>query len=965
MSKADHSKDLEFFAPWLASSAPDASGDYRIRCPFHADNSPSAGINFEKGVFNCRKTGCVGGMTVRKAKKAIADREAHVEEASYDPFGTAAVRQGTVADLSAKRASKAAQSGDGEEGVKELSEALARNYHDNLMRQPELLKKFCEYRGLDKDTVVEYGIGYESKSKRYTIPVRDAEGRLVNFRKYRFDKGTKQKMSNHEGYGSPARLYPLAVLEDAENVIICEGELDALIAIQHGFTAVSGTHGSDTWLPEWSRHFEGKHVTIIYDNDQAGRLGANRVKQSVQRFAATVKVIEALSPGEHEDVTDWFTKHGGSFRKLKKLIASTPEASTNVDPDPMENMVPEEASVALVQSMDSTKNGKPLRMTATITGAKGPTRSIPREYLATCGVDAGKKCNTCPMYQPHEGELRSEIRPNDLVTISRFVEKGADDRADIIGRHIGIATSRCSFSVDVTSTYTAEELFVAANVDSSDPMEADYTHRRIFNIGYNYDTQANTVANIVGASWPSPSTSKNEFFVWETEPAVTSIDRFEMTDDLKERLAIFQPDGDTSDVVLRKLRDIAVDKALNVTGILGRERMHIAMDLVFHSPLRYIWRGSESRGWLEMIVVGDTRTGKSVTARKLQEHYRLGHVISCEGATYAGLIGGNKQQNDQWMIQWGEYTINDRRLVVMDEVSGLSKDIISLMSDVRSSGEAQLNKIEHGRTTARVRSIWISNPRVNGYVDEKKTLGIDIIQDVIGNPEDIARFDIAMSVRETDVTPDAINSRFTLGEPRYPQDLSQALVLWVWSRRPEQVTFTPDAIDKVFDNATKLSEMYVLTPGLIQLGNAHEKVSRLACAVAARLFSTDETGECIVVKPEHVVAATRFLHNLYSYDNFGYHARSQRIVRNREIARENRATIRRWLMENAAVLEFLLDRKASFRAGDLEEMAHLDRDEVRTVLQTLSKAKMISKDKSQIILEPELQDLLQKGFKEK
>jgi predicted transcriptional regulator len=63
------------------------------------------------------------------------------------------------------------------------------------------------------------------------------------------------------------------------------------------------------------------------------------------------------------------------------------------------------------------------------------------------------------------------------------------------------------------------------------------------------------------------------------------------------------------------------------------------------------------------------------------------------------------------------------------------------------------------------------------------------------------------------------------------------------------------------------------------------------------------------------------------------------------------------------VLEFLLDRKASFRSQDLEEMAHLDRDEVRNVLNVLSAAKMVSKEKSQIILEPELQDLLSKGFK--
>jgi transcription initiation factor IIE alpha subunit len=61
-------------------------------------------------------------------------------------------------------------------------------------------------------------------------------------------------------------------------------------------------------------------------------------------------------------------------------------------------------------------------------------------------------------------------------------------------------------------------------------------------------------------------------------------------------------------------------------------------------------------------------------------------------------------------------------------------------------------------------------------------------------------------------------------------------------------------------------------------------------------------------------------------------------------------------------VEFLLDRRgSSFRSQDLEEMAGMDRDDVNTVLDFLSERKMISKEKSQIVLEPELQEVL-KGF---
>lgn len=950
----DYSKDIEFFSPWLVSSAPNAAGEYRIRCPIHGDRNSSANINFQKGVFRCHKTGCVDGMKIATLKKTIRERERHVEEAAYNPFGDDLHQETT-------RSTKASKSPQ-ETGVEELSEARANSFHRSLLDDQAKLDAILEARGLDLDTIKNYKIGYESRSKRYIIPVYDEDGRLVNFRKYRLGAGpSSQKMSNELGYGSPARLYPIAELE-SQDIVICEGEWDALVCIEHGISAVTGTHGVDTWLPDWSPKFEGKNVTIIYDNDQAGRLGANRVKRSVAKYANTVRVIEAIAPEEGGDLTDWFNDHGGSMRKLQRMIESTEpyHHSDAPDPDVNEGEVQEVSLSKVVDSMDSGRNGQPMKFQATITGVKGPTKAVPHNFRASCTVEAGKKCNTCPMYQPHEGEFVGEIKATDLTTVARFVEKGTNDWLDIVREYIG--ANKCNFfGIEVEDMHTAEELYVAASVDSMDPNESDYTHRRVWNIGDDYTTQPNVVANVTGSAWPSPSTSKNEFFCWELQPAVTSIDSFNMTDELREQLEIFHPSEDES--VTDKLRDIAVDRALSVTGIVGRERMHMAMDLVWHSPLRYMWRGAEVRGWLEMIVVGDTRTGKSLAARRMTDFYHLGHVISCENASFAGLIGGNKQTADTWLVQWGEYTLNDRRLVVMDEVSGMSHEIISLMSDVRTSGTAQLTKIEHGQTNARVRSIWISNPRTGKYNQEKKVLGIDIIEDVIGNPEDIARFDIAMSVRETDVDPSAINRTFSLGEARYSQELSQRLILWAWSRRPDQVVFTEGAIDRVYKNATIMANTFVFNPGLIQMGSAHEKVSRLSAAVAARLFSTDDKGECIVVKEEHVDAACSFLYKLFSYDNFGYKSRSDRIIRNRGIAKEHRAQIRRWLRENPTVLEFLLDRTSSFRSQDLEEMAHLDRDEVRLTLRVLSEAKMIRKDKSQIILEPELQDLLQKGFK--
>jgi hypothetical protein len=277
-----------------------------------------------------------------------------------------------------------------------------------------------------------------------------------------------------------------------------------------------------------------------------------------------------------------------------------------------------------------------------------------------------------------------------------------------------------------------------------------------------------------------------------------------------------------------------------------------------------------------------------------------------------------------------------------------------------------LTKVERHQTKARCRLIWISNPRKSKFVDEKKYDGIDLLEDLIGNPEDIARFDFAMSVSQSDVKSSDINSFERDKVPHvYTGDLCRELIVWAWSRKPDQIDWEDDAYRKVYAGAEWLGKRYVDHPPLIQTTNVREKIARVAVALAARTFSSDETGERIVVKLAHVVDAVKFLDELYSYDNFGYLRLSQRQHRNYRLAAKNRTVMKAWLLTNPRLVEFLLDRRGSFRAQDLEEMANLQRDEVQTSLGKLADAKMITKEKSQILIEPELNDLLKEIERER
>jgi len=918
-------------------SGPNAEGEYRARCPLHAEGNerrPSASFNFEKEVWHC-KAGCEGGHL----GKLVRTVEAKADDGpDYDPFEN-------VSDIELQRAKRRGAP------TEPLSEALIKGFVQALTG--DVLDALKQRRGLTQETIDKYELGYEANSQRYTIPVRDAEGRLVNVRRYRPDADKSQKMWNWPGHGSPARLYPVSQLE-YDTLLLVEGELDALICIQHGLPAISGTSGAATWNAPWSKKFAGKVVYVCYDNDEQGRKGGKKAARSIGPHAAVAQ-LPAITDTAAGDATDYFLGGGSASelrRRLEALVARQAELQDAGIVTPVE--------VAVIGSMDSRTNGRPLEMAVTIVGKKNPTYSVPRKATLSCTMDAGPKCKVCPMFLEYEGDTEVEILPDDVETISRFIDTAEDKRLEVLRKAIG--AQRCNrLSVESMEAQTVEELFVTSSVDVRNNEEtADYTQRRVYNIG-THETATNMVAKVVGTTWPNPRDGRNEFLSWNLTEAQTSIDKVAVTPEMVGRLAAFRAKEMTSAGVLAKCHEIAADLSANVTRIMGRDRMHVAMDLVYHSALHFPFDGKIiSRGWLEFLVVGDTRTGKSETAGRLVGHYGLGHIVGCEGATFAGLVGAVKQIGNDWTVTWGEITINDRRLVVLDEASGLHQELISQMSDIRSRGIAQLTKVESQQTRARVRQIWISNPRKQRGVDEKKIEGIDIIEDLIGNPEDIARFDFAMSVRSDDVKGSAINdpSQWPVVPHVYTSELCHELILWCWSRKSEHIIWKPDASAAVYKSAEYLGKRYVDKPPLIQRAQVREKVARLAVAFAMRTFSTDDSGTNVVVEAAHVGAANNFLDKLYGYDNFGYLRISKRHSRNRAIAKKNKTKIKRWLREHPRLMEFLLDRRGSFRAQDLEELAFMQRDEVNLVLSRLSDAKMISKDKSQIVMEPELQELL-------
>lgn len=926
-ARKQQQQQIKFFRPWLVSAMPNAAGEYRMRCPIHDDTNASATINFDKGLFHCNTSKCIGGCTISTLRDKMNAK-------GIETNGTTA--SGQSPDVP--------------------SEKIVQRYHEYLLESAEELEAFIDKRGLTIETIKQFQLGLDFQTKRIVIPIRDAAGRIVNLRKYSMSSDdSTQKMINQTGLGSPPRLFPISELDNKEaTVFVVEGELDALRLIQEGVLAVSGTGGAKKWVPEWTDALEGREVVILYDNDADGRMGAAKAAKALEKKVAGLVVSTELVNRKGGDATDFFND-GGTLEDLVNFVGDLPPFSSAVSLDEDEEALVETEAVttSVIGTMDSRTNGKALTMQVTVSGRKDPTYSVPGTVDLSCTLDAGPKCAGCPMADA-AGDMEVSIKTSDISFLAKFINAPESAQLDLIRGNFGIHS--CSLlRSNVTQHHTVQELFVKPPIDSDGE---DMTQRRVYTIGDSFSTKTNTVSNLTGTTWPNPKDARNEFYAWGVEEAITSLDSFVITDSFVERMQQFCPDVGQSP--LEKAREIAHNNSIQVTHIFGRERLHMAMDLAFHSIISFPFQNGRhiQRGWVEFIVVGDTRTGKSETALELSKHYGAGHVISCENASVAGLVGGATQIGNQWTLQWGEYTLNDRRLAILDEVSGMPIDVVSAMTQVRSSGIAQITKIATDQTRARVRSIWISNPRKSNYIDEQKQDGIDVLEDVIGSQEDIARFDLAMSVKEKDVKSSQINRLVSAEEPKYSRPDCRELVLWAWSRKPDDVVWGEGALEYVFEMADRIGRVYVSKPPLIEIASVKEKIARLAVALAARTFSSDRTGTKVIVEKQHVKDVCVFMNELYSYENFGYRRRSKRVKRNNKIARSHLPAIRKWLTENKTITDFLIDINGSFRLQDMAEMAGVDIDRAREAINILSRAKMVQKVKSQIVQDPILQTLL-------
>lgn len=813
----------------------------KVKCPFHADDNPSCVVYLDKPGFKCFTAGCA----------------AHGDILTFLARLLNSTRAVIYHDLSTRYQLEKASV---------INADTVERYHAGIWQAEPFLREL-RLRGITDDDIRQYRIGEDRG--RITIPIKNAHGLYVNVRRYLPGAPGAEKMRNTKGHGQ-ARLFPIEQLE-YNRIVICGGELKAIAAAKilnrYGIGAITHTGGEGNWSPNLSEALRNKdQLWICYDIDKEGQTAASTLCNLLSRYVPWISNVTLPLDADqfpHGDINDFVAAGHDLYAVIKEAKRWESKVATNRAEGSAEDF-------ELARAFTSEASHKRLRIKAVVSAMDQTPYVVPSKVLPVCSRDQ-KCCGLCPVYSAEGVEF--DISPESASLLDMVGGNKAQIReANML--ELGIPKLCRVVDFETTSFYNIEDVRLSPELE----MTSRNTERAMLPaICIGKGLELNETYYFTGRMHPHPRSQQSTLVISSYDVAQDALSSYQPAN--LEQFELFQPTEWSGKAIQDKLNDLYEDLSANVTRIFQRNALHLVVDLVFHSPLFINFDGRTEKGWAEALIVGDSSQGKSETTKHLMHHYGLGTKVECKNASVAGLLGGLQQINGKWFVTWGVIPTHDKRLVVLEELKGASREIISKLTDMRSSGIAEIPKIEKRRTHARTRLIALSNPRSNEPMSAYN-YGIEVIPELVGGLEDVRRFDVALVVATSEIDARSLN-RLASSRPEvehtYTSDLCRGLILWAWTRDASQVVFESNASEAVLNAANELCEKFTDAVPLVDRGSMRTKLARLSAAIAARTFSTTNNHTCILVRTCHVEFIKRFLISVYSADSFGYDALTKAI----------------------------------------------------------------------------------------
>ncbi|MBE0426353.1 MAG: DUF927 domain-containing protein [Nitrospirae bacterium] len=340
VDKILNSLDFEnFYQKYVPGFNTNGKKQVKVNCVFHEDTTPSLSINLETGLWNC--FGCDKHGNAIQFVQKLFDLN----------FPEACERVITDHNLFTKTNKKIEKKSTAKI-PRYLNLEQIKAIHGQLLKTPDALKKIQIKYGLSIETIKKYLIGYQNK--HFMIPAEIEPGKWL----FKEHKGQQSK-------GAKACIYPGEIIDKKlPHIIICEGELKALLLNQLEFPAVCGTAGAGTWKEEWNALFREMNVILAFDNDAPGKRGSRKVAESLRGTAKNIKVIawpaDLDGSTEKKDITDFFIVLKKTQEDFQKLIDNAQEVVEDQKLNTKEYFVDKDG---YSRRMKTTRDGKvPVRL---------------------------------------------------------------------------------------------------------------------------------------------------------------------------------------------------------------------------------------------------------------------------------------------------------------------------------------------------------------------------------------------------------------------------------------------------------------------------------------------------------------------------------------------------------------------------------------------------------------------------
>ena len=809
---------------------------------------------------------------------------------------------------------------------------------DTLLADPASMKYLYDTRHINEEVIKTYRIGL-SKYGKFMFPVINADGQLINVKAYDPRNPDPDYKWSYPFKGYENGPVPINNFTQ-QKIYFFGGEPDMYCAVSMGikgavtFGSEAITNVDKVFGQERARQiFQGKEIVICLDSDETGIKSANKLAASLYPYAKQIKIINldksednihGLDPtlvkeigvGDdkkikriEKDFTDFIKKNGFDLLAIElfnNLIEKTIVYTQNVD-----RIAKERFKVTLQESRYpryfSSDGSKILEIIASVGELNDKAFLCCKNFSVSCtSMNAPENimrmCNNCMLprmtgfnetrsldfhfvrdiIKEHENNpFYIKITEHDSLGLIEALNSqkeiqqkklcGINKRCDQVKLKDGLPEKllHVMLKKDINEYVPTENV---TNTGGADIAVDAYMigEKDIYpNKTYKFEATQTTAWNGQHAV----------LFIHKAEPIETCIDTFHQDQQTYELLQIFKPkENETIKDHLERRYNVFADAA----GVTGRREMFLLDDLVFFSAVeinnKKLLPGIK-RGWVENLIAGDTRTCKSMIATFLHNHYKIGDVITGSTAvSRSGLMGGMTKIGNKPAIAWGRLPMNDKGIVIIDELSNIKEDVLSDMTGCRSDGIVSINTIVTGKALARTRKLMLSNQRE--WKSQARIPGIYFVKKLCLKDEILARFDLVWVARREDVNVEEFKAMYEQIATEFTEYQCQNLIRFIYSRKPDDFIFEEGFEELINKYQVELTNKFHPSTQLVNQ-EMRAKMVRLSVALASMLFSTvEDDWDKILVKKEHLDYIVKFIYYLYCHKNMALDIYSDKIRQN-------------------------------------------------------------------------------------